>query len=205
MLAVVGCVSGNGSTSEQAQVSPEEARRALAIVDEHKSYGRVDDELRWAPSLCRLPMPGVSRPSTSMDAATHGQKLYSVFAKDHAGYPDDSKPGQVVVKESYRAELVTDPSFVYSPESLSQAPTGDDHFYPYAERDGHIYRAAELAGWYILYKVDRSAPNNDEGWVYATVTADRKVTASGRIGSCMGCHETAPHERLFGVPTHYVP
>jgi hypothetical protein len=27
------------------------------------------------------------------------------------------------------------------------------------------------------------------------------VTSAGRVSSCMGCHEVATHERLFGVPT----
>jgi len=35
---------------------------------------------------------------------------------------------------------------------------------------------------------------------HATITPDGQVTAAGRVASCMGCHEVATHERLFGVP-----
>jgi hypothetical protein len=173
--------------------------RALAIADEYKSWGRVDDELRWAPFLCRLPMPGVARPSASKDGATHGNKLYSVFVKHHADYPAKSAAGQVVVKESFVAEPTNE---AFEPERpMFSSNVGADHFYPYATKDGVVYRAGAAAGLYIMYRLDPSAPNTDDGWVYTTVTADRRVTASGRIASCMGCHEDAPHGRLFGVPT----
>lgn len=175
--------------------------RALAIAHEYKSYGRVDDELRWAPFLCRQPLPGIARESTSKDAATHGQKLYSVFVKDHAGYPMSSQAGQVVVKESFTAQLVTDPTVVYEPQCGTDC-VGADHFYPYAKKDGHVYRAGDVAGLFIMYRVDpATTAGSDDGWVYATVDAAQKVTASGRIESCASCHQQAPYGRLFGVPT----
>jgi hypothetical protein len=177
----------------------DETSRALAIADEYKAWGRVDDELRWAPFLCRLPMPGVARQSASKDTATHGNKLYSVFVKSHADYPAASKAGQVVVKESFVAEPTNAPFEPERPNFSSNVTA--DHFYPYAQKDGVVYRAGAPAGLYLMYKLDAATPNTDEGWVYATVTPDRQVTASGRIASCMGCHEEAPHGRLFGVPT----
>ena len=64
-----------------------------------------------------------------------------------------------------------------------------------------MFHATELAGLYIMFKLDPSTPDSDEGWVYATVTPDGRVTSAGRVASCMGCHEpSATHERLFGVP-----
>src|SRR6266849_6940556 len=56
----------------------------LDIAKNYVSYGRVDDEMRWAPTACRPPTdpkPGVARFSESTDTDTHGRKLYSVFAK----------------------------------------------------------------------------------------------------------------------------
>ena len=43
--------------------------------------------------------------------------------------------------------------------------------------------------------------DSDEGWVYATFTPDGKtITASGKIASCMECHQSArTNDRLFGV------
>ena len=195
-----------GMTNPSASATPQtvtlvDPARALAIADEYKSYGRVDDEMRWAPFLCRQPLPGVAQKSASNDAGTHGQKLYSVFAKDHKGYPDASGVGQVVVKESFKADLVTDPQASFDPGLFSETPQSEDHFYPFASKDGKLYRAGDPTGLFIMYRVDAgSSIPNDEGWVYATVSPDRVVTGSGRIGSCMTCHEEASHGRLFGVP-----
>lgn len=191
-----------GSNQPQAPttVSKEDVARALAIAAEYKSYGRVDDELRWAPFLCRQPAPGVARQSASTDQGTHGQKLYSVFAKDHKSYPADSQVGQVIVKESFKAEPVTDPSAVHAPV-WTDFNVDDDHFYPYAQKDGKIYRVGDAAGLFVMYRVDANVANSDEGWIYATVSADKQVTASGRISSCMTCHQDAKYGRLFGVPT----
>jgi hypothetical protein len=173
-------------------------KRALAIADEYKSWGRVDDELRWAPFLCRQPLPGnahMSEASASADAVTHGQKLYSVFARDHAAYPAGTSATQVVVKESFIPELVTDPNFVWSPPLDG---SGQDHFYPYAKKDGAVYHAGSSAGLFIMYRSD--SPDSDAGWIYATVSPDKKVTGSGRIALCVNCHVNADYGRLFGVP-----
>ena len=176
------------------------AAAAVQIAADYTAWGRVDDELRWAPWLCRIPLPGIVRPSDSNGATTHGQKLYSVFAKNHDAYPAGPQDGQVVVKQSWTAELVTSPDAAFSPASARFEPDAGDHFYGYAQGDGGVYRAGQLAGLYIMFRLDPATPDTDEGWVYATITADGQVTAAGRVASCMGCHEVATHERLFGVP-----
>lgn len=176
------------------------AATALQFAGDYTSWGRVDDELRWAPFLCRIPLPGIVRPSESNDATTHGQKLYSVFAKNHDAYPAGPQDGQVVVKQSWTAELVTTPDAAFSPASAHFAADAGDHFYGYAQGDGGVYRAGQLAGLYIMFRLDPATPDTDEGWVYATITAEGQVTAAGRVASCMTCHEVATHERLFGVP-----
>ncbi len=76
-----------------------------------------------------------------------------------------------------------------------------DHFLPFAEKDGKIYHAAKQADLFIMFKVDPKTKDTDKGWVYGTVTADaKKVTSSGKVESCMNCHQDAPHDRLFGLP-----
>ena len=53
-----------------------------------------------------------------------------------------------------------------------------------------------------MFKLDPQTPDTDEGWVYGTVTPDgKKVTSAGKVESCMKCHQRAPHDRLFGLPT----
>ncbi len=89
----------------------------------------------------------------------------------------------------------------FSPGTWRPDNDGGDHFYPYAKKDGVLYRATEPAGLFIMFKVDPATPDTDEGWVYATVSPAGQLTSSGRVSACMGCHETsATHERLFGVP-----
>ena len=178
---------------------PAFAERARAIAAEYQSWGRVDDELRWAPGLCRIPLPGVARLSTSEDEKTHGQKLYSVFAKNRRAYPEGPHTDQVVVKEAWIAEKTDVP---YDPTGYRPPPgPSDDHFYPYAEKDGVVYHAKERAGLYIMFKVEPATAETDAGWVYATITADGTLTAAGKVGACVFCHDHAKYDRLFGVPT----
>src|SRR5690348_14806222 len=79
--------------------------KLLTIARIYGTYGRVDDEARWAPGLCRMPNPARAHSSKSTDEATHGQKLYSLFARDRIGYlgapKTGSAVGQVIVKESW--------------------------------------------------------------------------------------------------------
>jgi hypothetical protein len=208
--ADVSVDSGGGpnDAGSDAPIVAAFAEEARAIAANYKSWGRVDDEWRWAPFLCRLPLPGVARPSQSDDPATHGQKLYSVFAKNHASYPAGPHTDQAVVKESWVPEVVTEGDASYNPGSYRpSSDAGDlaidaDHFYGYAKGEGGVvYRAAAPAGLFIMFKLAPTTPDTDEGWVYATVTTAGQVTSAGRVASCMGCHEAADHERLFGVPT----
>lgn len=188
----------------------------LEIARTYENYGRVDDETRWAPELCRMPMPSRARVSGSGDQQTHGQKLYFVFAKDHTryGYGLGSEPqpvGQVIVKEAWRPDKVDSEQ---KPDirrdtvaaARTNAPKGEEllfpgSYYPYASKDGALYRAKEKTGLFIMLKVDSKLPGTDHGWVYGTVTADgRTVTASGRVASCMQCHQETQHDRFFGLP-----
>jgi len=195
---------GEGGTPADGGMTPPVlvpafAEAARAYAAEYTTWGRVDDELRWAPFLCRIPSPALARASASTDSATHGQKLYSVFAKNHHAYPNGPQTDQVVVKQSWTAELV--PGATYDPLAARVPADAGDHFYGYVQGDGGVYRAAAPAGLYIMFRLPPTTPDTDEGWVYATLTAAGEVTAAGRVASCMTCHEVATHERLFGVPT----
>jgi hypothetical protein len=197
----VGGNAGSGGGPSDASAPLAFEAETLAIAGEYLTWGRVDDELRWAPFLCRQPLPGIARPSESTDDATHGGKLYSVFAKLHSAYPNGPHTGQAVVKQSWKTEPVTGQDASFSPGTWRPDSDGGDHFYPYAKKDGVVYRATEPAGLFIMFKVDPATHDTDEGWVYATVSPAGQLTSSGRVAACMGCHETsATHERLFGVP-----
>jgi hypothetical protein len=165
----------------------------------------VDADIpRWAPTLCRMPEPGVDylqaklRTSASTDEGTHGQKLYYLYAKDKPAYlgaAEKASPvGQVLVKESWTSEEVGKDG----PGSrIFKGLVSAD---PCIEKAGKKYIAGKLVGLYIMMKLDAKTPDTDEGWVYGTVSADGKqVTAAGRVESCMSCHVKAKHDRLFGL------
>lgn len=188
-----------------APAPPAEARDAAlvpelqAIAKAYKAWGRVDDELRWAPFLCRMPMP--AKPAFSVAAAGgHAQKLYSLFAKDREAYAKRGAqaPGQVLVKESFVAERVEGPPARLPLEA--QGIGNEDHFDPHVVRDGATYRAGTLMGLYVMMK-KADVTGTDAGWVYGTLAVDGTVTSAGKVASCMGCHRDAPVDRLFGVKT----
>ena len=161
----------------------------------YKAWGRVDDELRWAPFLCRLPNPG--RPQRSKaESGEHAQKLYSLFAKERNAYVKQAKSpiGQIIVKESYLPELVTG----HEPSRADVIGRDEgDHFDPYLRDGDKTYRAGALAGVYVMLRKPDATDGTDNGWIYGTLTASGEVTSAGRVESCMGCHASAKHERLF--------
>ncbi|MDX2199299.1 MAG: hypothetical protein SF069_10065 [Phycisphaerae bacterium] len=181
--------------------------RTLRAVDEYRRYDRVSDNPNRSPLNCMiLPLFG-AHSSRSGDAATHGEKLYYLFAKDAEAYftatkfgmyafdPPIDAPDQFLVKESWIAEKCAPP------------PPGPDSWWrPVPEEytrsaDGWL-RTGKFHGLFLMLRVLPSAtPGTDEGWVYATVDSDRKtILEFGLIESCMKCHEAAPHGRLFGLP-----
>jgi hypothetical protein len=213
--------SGRGAETAAPPVVNDEQfhARLLKIANIYTVYGRVDDEVRWAPWLCRMPEPGQTRFSKSSDEATHGQKLYSLFARSRDAYlskPAANPVGQVIVKEAWvpkeiegkpKGEIKVETSKtseIQVPEDLAPMYArglfgSTDHFQPFAQKEGKWYKASERGPLFIMMKLDPKTPGADEGWVYGTVTADGKqVTSAGRVASCMKCHESKK-DRLFGL------
>jgi hypothetical protein len=190
----------------------------------YRTWGRVDDQMRWAPWLCCAPRAAQARESDSKDEMTHGQKLYSIYAKNHSDYvglAKDKKPelGQVVVKQSWTPVIVigdeaatarkhagypvvglSTVQISESSDAKGEASGKWDSFFPYVVKDDKVYKAAKQADLFIMMKFDSRTPNTDEGWVYGTVTPDGKTVATaGRVASCMKCHRDAKYDRLFGL------
>ena len=174
------------------------AAHVSAVAAAYRTYGRVDDQRpSWSPTNCRLPSPGRGRFSDSDDDATHGSKLYYLYAKDGDEYrhmsPAAGAVGQALVKEAF-APVATE---------IDQAPyfvVDDASGMPFAVRDGVTYRPGDAHGLFVMVRVDPSTPGTDDGWIYGTVEPDGTVTGAGRLASCMDCHTEAPHGRLFGLP-----
>ncbi|MDI1428636.1 hypothetical protein [Polyangium sorediatum] len=193
------------SASTTTELDPRFVPLLAAAFRDYKAWGRIDDELRWAPWLCRMPQPGRTRMSAAEDGG-HARKLYSVFAKDqhpypiiHTAAPVPQPVGQIVVKESYLPELMDKPIPQGELAALQEMPATADHFNPYVRVGDRVYRASRLAGAYVVLKVAPETPGTDAGWVYGTVTPEGEVTSAGRVASCMGCHVSARHERVFGL------
>jgi hypothetical protein len=215
LLGLLAAAGVRGETKDPPEVAPvvNDTRfqeQLLKVAEKYAGYGRVDDEMRWAPGLCRGPLPGQARFSRSPDEATHGLKLYSVFAGDRSAYlsaADRPSPvGQVLVKESWVPEEVKrDPLAGQTGlPGTALAPGKDlaraDHFNPFAQKGGKVYKAARKSDLFIMMKLPPETPGTDGGWVYGTVTPDGKtVTSAGRVVSCVRCHEMRP-DRRFGLP-----
>lgn len=187
-----------------------------AVVATYESWGRLDDEARWGPWLCRMPRAATARISDSGDPDTHGDKLYTLYALDPEAYGapptyriDEEPPSllgmsQVIVKESFSPVLVD-----HATESkLGAIPSGGvgAHGLQPAERDGRRFVAGDHRGLFVMMKADGVTEGTDAGWIYATVEPDMiTVTAVGVIDSCAGCHAEAGDDRLFGLPRKAIP
>ncbi len=230
LLGLVGVLWGAVAPPADTAGAPKEGapvnakrfhERLLKIAEIYTVYGRVDDEERWAPELCRMPLPAKAQYSKSADETTHGQKLYSLFARDRSAYVGlgvAGATGQVIVKESWvpvevkekpkgkrfpapqdRKGKPIEPPRDLAPIKSRLSLDRQGMFQPYAEKAGKWYKADRRGDLFIMMKLDPKTPETDEGWVYGTVTADgKKVTSSGRVASCMKCHETKS-SRLFGL------
>ncbi len=197
------------STSDETR-SDDFDEQIIQIARDYKQYGLVDDEARWAPWLCRMPLPARVRFSKSDDSETHGEKLYFLYAKNRDAYVeienDKQEVGQVVVKESWHPKE-TDKAIEAKGESDDDSGNDLAELLPpggsvitITEKDGQAYTTGESAGLYIMFKLEPDTAGTDNGWVYATVTADgNTITASGKVDSCISCHQDAPHDRLFGL------
>jgi len=226
LAAIAGLTAvGTGISADPPRPSASEnepfSEDLLKAAREYRTWGRVDDEMRWAPTLCRSPNPGRVYESASQDDETHGQKLYSLFARKRNDYValkngEGVAVGQTIVKQSWVAEEITDPKerpgkqidfekVIRTPVSKSggrqqQRNEEGDHFYPYVWKGEKVFKAKEQSDLFIMMKFDSETPGTDAGWIYGTVTPDgKKVVSVGKIESCMKCHEEARKERLFGL------
>jgi hypothetical protein len=208
-LGARGCAEPKEQAARSAPEGGSVHERLLGIAASYGAYHLVDPQARWAPARCASPGPSSPRFSASGDSGTHGRKLYWLFVKT---LPPDLGPGvytqegkrspvgQAIVKEAWLPEEVKDDG---QAKHLKRAAPGRgrEGSWPYARKGARLYHAREKDGLFIMYKVDPRTPGTDNGWVYGTVTADgKRVTSAGRVASCMGCHEKAPHDRLFGLP-----
>ena len=161
----------------------------LAVAAEYTKYTKRGDRLKWITGLCTAP-PTLPMISSGQDGQTHGRKLYYLFVKDDKSYQALASAtalqpaGQALVKESYRPIEVAEQQFEHW--------TG-------AQAKGRYFNRGEMYALFVMLKYDSTTPGTHNGWVYGTLTPDGKfVTSQGKVESCIGCHDDAPHDQLYG-------
>lgn len=135
------------------------------------------------------------------NSSEHGRKAYFLWSNKPGEYYDiaaddlGSAPvGMTLVKESWTPiEGFEGSLFGISSENIRY--TTD----PEVQEWGEL-AIAEPYGLFVMHKLDPETPNTDNGWVYATTNfAGTEIIEVGMIDSCISCHESAPHDRLYGV------
>jgi hypothetical protein len=163
----------------------------------YAKWGRVDERLRAAPTDCAMVSAhpdGVASHVRISDASDspHDKKLYFLWASDRDGYLAHRTlaTGFTIVKESFHADPVGAQP-ISTPADVPWVP-------PPIRTLGKL-QAGAPEGLYVMTKVGADTAGTDEGWIYGTIATDGTVTSAGRVASCMGCHESATRERLFGL------
>jgi hypothetical protein len=156
-----------------------------------------------------VPTPDGVQWSASSDDETHGRKLYFLFAYKPETYPGYAlAPGTAPQAEPPArppAELWSGVQQAlvkqsWAPVEAALLKPGEDQSRLVAH-DGKQYTTGEQKELFVMYKAEPDAPGTDNGWVYATMSADgTKVLTAGRIESCMECHTKAKTDRQFGLP-----
>jgi len=194
------------SKTESELVNKIFGSRLLEIAAEYKHYSRVDQTMRWSPTLCEAPpkLPEkLGALSASDSKETHGRKLYFLYARKPWNYRADISDrlrknkesevraplGQVLVKEAWNPVKV-------DPTKGSKL----DKTRAYATQGKNTYYAGDKKGLFVMFKTKPGTPGTDQGWVYGTVSADGKqVTSVGLVKNCMQCHQDAPYDRQIGL------
>ena len=169
--------------------------RLIEIAGSRHEMTRVSSAAAWAPQLCVAP-PNVF--SKSEDEATHGRKMYYLYAMHADAYLALANDAAAPVAETPLGQALVKETWIPTPvEELTEAERGSHT--PVRGPDMREYVFRERGQVFVMLKTGGDHEWTDNGWVYATLSADGStVTASGRLESCMKCHIEAPHGRLFG-------
>ncbi len=211
MLAMTACTHPKSSTTPENTQStapkttqvpdqPLTDEQVLALLE--RFHYRMTDltSARWSPFLCSIQIMSMK---SEADTSEHGRKAYFLWSNKPGEYYDiaadelDSAPvGMTLVKESWTP--------VEGIEGVLPGLSSENMRYttdPEVEEWGEL-ALGEPYGLFLMHKLDPTTPNTDNGWVYATTNFEgTEVLEVGMIDSCISCHESAPHDRLYGVVT----
>jgi hypothetical protein len=208
LAALVALASA--TPAEASGPDPRFIRAIRAAASRYQQWGRVDEKPNIAPFLCRVPagddFGAPSRVRTSRArSGPHEEKLYYLWSNEQLAYtmlarmPTPLPVGFTVVKQSFSSKPMIGVPPAVKPPALD-TPIGETPA-PISwltTRDGRRLQIDRPKDLYMMIKVGDVA-GADAGWIYGTVSPSGTVTSAGRVASCMGCHESAKHERLFGL------
>lgn len=200
LIPFAGCERPTQADADNNEQAPTADFKAdiLAAAAGYLKFPMATTDAGVAPAACAAaPSPPAAQLSKSDDDATHGQKIYYLFAKDAADYnvgQGEATVGQVIVKESWVAEQAA------APKPGWQQHASGHQVSPIAWQDEKAFVAKEKGPLFLMMKFAADTPGTDNGWVYATTSADgTKVNEIGKLQNCMDCHKDAPRDRLFGL------
>lgn len=171
----------------------------LEAIDGYLQYSMMNSVV-LEPQADSAPSQADSRPkmSKSDHVSTHGRKLYYLFAMDIAHYLSlDGTPspeGQVLVKETWTSK----PS---NPDARNMRTHASGvRINPRVSVGEETIEIGKRKDLFVMMKLAPNTANTDNGWVYGVVDPNsQEVTASGKVASCMHCHQNAKNDRLFGT------
>src|SRR5262245_24684708 len=87
ILGAVLCAAPPAADKSDKPATSPFAGRLKEIAGAYPLYDMAEGRRRWAPTRCAAP-PGPPHPqfSASTDPKTHGQKLYTLYAKQRDAY-----------------------------------------------------------------------------------------------------------------------
>ena len=193
---------------------------ALDAAREYSTqYGQVS-RIGWIPTDCRAPLAGES--PLKRDKSHNGLlpenheglgKIGLLFAKNAENYLQDPKGagasvGQTIVKRAYEAVPINPEAAEHEDVDMLVGPRAAADAIGEHIRES-MYTPGDLTGVCVMHRLDPETPGTDHGWIYATLSrpglVERvtdepwKVTAVGRIDSCVACHRGTGPNRLFGA------
>ena len=174
-----------------------EAKSFSKVIEDaakgYQAFTRVTGEPKVAPTMCRQPGPFVRVSDASKE---HGGKLYLLYArhadgKDYIKKGEPAKVGQTLVKESWQRVKGRQKGSTQASKRYLGGLTHADGKYD--------YHAGDAYGLFVMHKLAHGTPSTDQGWIYGTIDPAGRVTAAGKVASCIKCHEDASNDRRFGL------
>ncbi len=190
-------------------------RTLLDIAQRYGTFRLASPTPAWAIASCRVVAPGEISgvPSRSDDQRTHGNKIYKLWVSDFDAYmrlsgldPRGDKPPVVEPAADAKPSIIAPIGLTLVKETFEsiEVPKAEEPKPNPYRRDlvvdgDRAFRQGAPAELFIMTKLDPKTPDTDIGWIYAVISTDRKtVLRSGRIESCMRCHEQTTRDRLYG-------